>query len=204
MPRWTVALRLMVEAGTADDALAEVREALGARLGPGWALRGATVAEARIRLVDLAVALGVSDGTIARRARALDIRTKHSGFSAEEAEAIRATIGRDPGLVTIAALAAELGVSIATIGKTARRAGIPPAYSRRGYTSAEAAAIRAARAEAAARVTAQALGAELGISRQRVIQRAQRLGFPGGHGYTPEQAVAIRADARRGVPLAGR
>ena len=94
------------------------------------------------------------------------------------------------GRVTVAALAAELGISAETVRIEAMRAGVT-GY-RGPYTAAQAEAIRAVRRDRLARVTQQALAAQLGVSPLTIARHAGRLRFGGGAGYTPEQAEAIR------------
>jgi DNA-binding MurR/RpiR family transcriptional regulator len=105
------------------------------------------------------------------------------------------------GRVTTAELATELGVSPSTVAADAMVCGIGNYWG--PYTTAQAEAIRAARRDRLARVTRQALAAELGVSLPTVGRHARRLGFGGGLGYIPEQADAIRrsvAAARRASP----
>ena len=98
--------------------------------------------------------------------------------------------GVSEGRVTRAALAAELGISAATVMSDAMRARVTPHQG--PYSATQAEAIRAARRERLARITLQALAQEIGVTPPTVTKRANRLGFGGGPGYTPEQAEALR------------
>lgn len=117
-----------------------------------------------------------------------------------------------PVRVTAIALAAELGCHQQTITRHARRLGLarrPGGRSARGLTPAEADALRAAvRADrrpaprkavpastpVARQPGCREIGAELGVSRQTILNWAQALGLPRRRGgYTAEEVAAIRA-----------
>jgi predicted DNA binding protein len=96
--------------------------------------------EARVGRAALAADLGVAETTVRNAALRAGIRAPASGYTPEQAEAIRAVFRERRGRVLARALAAELGVSRATILSHARRLGIGWA---RGCTPAQADAIRA-------------------------------------------------------------
>jgi DNA-binding MurR/RpiR family transcriptional regulator len=106
------------------------------------------------------------------------------------------------GRVTIAELAAELGVSDATVRNEATVCGI--GNFRGPYTPAEADTIRATRRDRLARIMQRALADELGVAPATVSRRARQLGFGTGPGYTPAQAEALRRSFAAMPPQARR
>jgi hypothetical protein len=97
------------------------------------------VSVGRVTAAALAAELRVSAATVSTDAMVCGIGNCWGPYTAEQAEAIRAARRDRLARVTRRALAAELGVSLPTVGRHARRLGFGGGA---GYNPAQAEAIR--------------------------------------------------------------